>query len=94
VRQWELGGDWEDKFRALLRDKRDQTYLDAPADLRLEFLATIRATLPGPEATVVLVSRDTILRPFIRRILSAEFPDLLVLARDEALTPRKDAVNV
>jgi flagellar biosynthesis component FlhA len=92
ARKWELRGDWEDRFRARLRHEGDRTYLDAPADLRLGFLAAIRAALPGPEAAIVLVLGDAVLRPFIRRILSAEFPDLLVLARDEALMP-KDATN-
>jgi tetratricopeptide (TPR) repeat protein len=93
ARQWELSGNWEDRFRARLRHEGDRTYFDAPVDLRLEFLAAIRASLPVPEATVVLVLGDTVLRPFIRRILAAEFPDLLVLARDEALIPPKEAIN-
>jgi type III secretory pathway component EscV len=52
------------------------------ADLREQLRSTVAEAAP---ASIVLVVNDPVLRPFVRRLIAAEFPDLPVLAKPELL---------
>jgi flagellar biosynthesis component FlhA len=51
-----------------------------------DVLATISDILPAEPAPVVLVTRSSKLRPFVRRLVESRFPDLMVLSQAELLT--------
>jgi flagellar biosynthesis component FlhA len=56
-----------------------------------QLLSRIRELVGKHDAHDVLVTRDASLRPFVRRLVEVEFPDLMVLASEELISPRSPA---
>jgi tetratricopeptide (TPR) repeat protein len=58
-----------------------------PPDEMHTLLLDINTWLPTNPRSVVLMVRNAELRPFVRRLVEFMYPDLMVLAQDEALPP-------
>jgi tetratricopeptide (TPR) repeat protein len=52
-----------------------------------QLLTDIRQLLRTPGQRCVVVTRDTRVRPLLRRLVEWEFPNLMVIAQEELLTP-------
>ena len=87
ARRYELPADWEAVMAGWLRHEDSRTAFVPPPDQAHELLRTIRAWRPSPAGKAVLVTRHPELRPYVRRLVEFEFPDLMVLSSDELLGP-------
>lgn len=67
-------------------------YLTVPPTQTQELLAEFRSLLETDGPGKVLVVNDTVVRPFVRRLLEVEFPQVMVVAQAELL-PRATAVE-
>ncbi len=79
----ELPSEWEDKFISGLEHHNGRTFLTLPPEETYEFLSTIRNAVKTRDWNLVLVARNSEIRPFVRRLVENEFPHLMVLAQDE-----------
>jgi tetratricopeptide (TPR) repeat protein len=87
ARRYELPAHWEATIAGWLRHVDGRTAFVPPPDQAHELLRTIRAWWPPPVGNAVLITRHPGLRPYVRRLVEFEFPDLLVLSSDELLGP-------
>ena len=87
ARRYELSANWEAAIAEWLRHEDGRTAFVPPQDQAHELLCTIRAWQPPPAGNAVLVTHHPELRPYVRRLVEFEFPDLLVLSSDELLRP-------
>ena len=89
----ELPGEIEEAIGRRLRRDGAKTFLAIPPEETQEILTKIR-DLVGPEnSNHVLVADDAEIRPFIRRLVEIEFPDLMVISHEEALPHETDVVS-
>jgi tetratricopeptide (TPR) repeat protein len=86
TRRSELPAEWEDKLISWLRRENGRAFLAAPPEESLQLLSDVRGWLQSRDTNTVIVVRDATLRPFVRRLLESEFPDLMVLAHQELLS--------
>jgi tetratricopeptide (TPR) repeat protein len=81
----ELQHEWEPKLVAALRQGRGRVYLEAPPRELHEFMVAVGDLLVGAPPGMVLIAPNADLRPIYRRMVKGEYPDLMVLAREEVL---------
>ena len=63
----------------------NKTFLAIPPEETQDLLTDVRTLLADIEGQVALVTSDSRMRPFVRRLVELEFPDLMVLSRDELM---------
>jgi tetratricopeptide (TPR) repeat protein len=86
VQYLELPPDMEDTIASWLKHENDKTFFAASPRQTHQLLSSIRDWLRPMAANVVLVARSSELRPYVRRMIESEFPDLLVLSREEVFS--------
>jgi tetratricopeptide (TPR) repeat protein len=86
VRRCELPLKWEEEIPAKwLRRENGQAFFTAPPAETHALLMDIRSLVDTYNGRFALVTRSSELRPFIRRLIEFEFPDLMALSREELL---------
>src|SRR5262249_26208109 len=78
-REWE---NW-------LKDEHGKMVFSASARETHRLLAEIRGWVQSVRKVPVLVTHTPELRPFIKRLVESEFPQLMTLTADEALSPEE-----
>ena len=86
TRRLELPPELEDATASWLRHENGKVSFAASPQETHEFVATIRDLVRPNDRNLVLVTRSTELRPFIRRLIEFEFPYLMVLSQEELLS--------
>jgi tetratricopeptide (TPR) repeat protein len=86
ARRIELPAEWEDKLISWLRRENGRAFWEAPPEESLQLLSDLRGLLQSRDTNTVIVVRNATLRPFVRRLLESEFPNLMVLAQEELLS--------
>ena len=79
-----LPRDWEQTLGAAYREESGDARLALTPEQANRLLTDVRETTRPAPGVVLLVDRAE-LRPFVRRLVQGEFPDLMVLASDEQL---------
>ena len=83
----ELPEDVEMQFRAGIRDAGGKTVFALPPEDVHDLLDDLRDLLARTSEGDWIVVTDSELRPYVRRLIRLEFPDVPVLARDEIADP-------
>jgi tetratricopeptide (TPR) repeat protein len=83
----ELPIELEHKISGWLRHDRNKTFIAAPVDELGDVLAAFRELGLQNQERCVLVTRSAEVRPFLVELMTMEFPNLIVLSREELLTP-------
>jgi tetratricopeptide (TPR) repeat protein len=82
-----LPGNWEQALAAAYRDESGDAQLALTPEQANRFLGDVREAMQTGSPGVVLLVNHAALRPFVRRLIQGEFPDLMVLAADELVPP-------
>ncbi len=76
--------DLEDRIARWIRGEDGKTYLAITLEATQDLLAAIRNVVEPAGRNLVLTAGSE-LRPFVRRLVQQEFPDVMVIANDELL---------
>ncbi len=80
----------EDKVSSWLKHQDGKLFLALPPLEAQDLLAEIRAIVEPAHGNQVLVCKDGEVRPFLRRLVELEFPDLFVIAEAELLAEKSE----
>jgi flagellar biosynthesis component FlhA len=83
--QLEIPGGVEDKIASSIMREGGKTFFAILPEDAQELLTEVRGIAATCDQRCVFVTRDARTRPFVRRLLELEFPDLMVIAREELL---------
>jgi tetratricopeptide (TPR) repeat protein len=81
----QLPAEIEDRIARWIWRQDDRTYLAILPEATQDLLAGLRKVLEPAAGNVVLVASNSEVRPFVRRLIQHEFPDVMVIANDELL---------
>ena len=79
----ELPAEVEAKITAWLRIDDGKIFLAMPPEETQEVISDIRELVGRDYRNQTLVIRDSVVRPFVRRLVELEWPDLMVLSLEE-----------
>ena len=83
ARRVELPAGLEDKVHRQLRHRNGKTFLALLPETTQEVIDTLHKRADANNRDTVLVTRTDELRPYLYRLVSLEFPYIMVLARAE-----------
>ncbi|MBI4528487.1 MAG: FHIPEP family type III secretion protein [Deltaproteobacteria bacterium] len=81
----ELPREVEDKMVPWLWHDAGKTFFALPPEETQEILGDVRKLIDTSRKNLVLVVQSSELRPFVRRLVEIEFPDLMVIAEKELI---------
>jgi type III secretion protein V len=84
----ELTQQIEDQIAKWIHNVDDKKFFAIPPEETQDLLSEIRELVTWVNKHSVLVAQNTELRPYIRRLVELEFPDLMVISNEELL-PQK-----
>jgi flagellar biosynthesis component FlhA len=90
--QIKLPSKVEEELSRWLQHLDGKAFLALPPEETQEALSEIRELVGSNVRNAVLVTQSGELRPFVRRLVEIEFPDLMVLAEEELLLPDEGSV--
>ena len=82
----ELPVEWQEKLLSWVQQSNGGTWLKGPVVDTEELLAVVRAAFDPLGSDVVLIAPRIEVQPLLRRLIAPEFPDVMVLAREEVLS--------
>ena len=77
----------ETRVARWLQAQDGKLYFSIPPEDTQDLLSTIRTYVEPFEKDIALVVRELRVRPFIRKLIELEFPNIMVMAEEECLTP-------
>jgi tetratricopeptide (TPR) repeat protein len=83
----ELPVDLEERIAGSMKHELGKSFLAISLEEALEMQTEIRELVEVRDRHSVLVAQDARIRPFVRRLVELQFPDVMVIARQELLTP-------
>jgi len=92
----ELPPELEAKITPWLWHEDGKMFFDIPPEETQEFLSEIRNLVDPSKRSLVLVTHNAELRPFVRNLVGLEFPDLMVISQEELLSQEElpEAVQI
>ena len=85
-RRLPLPPETERKIAPWIWRENGKAFLSLPPEETQELLSDIRGLVDPNDKKIVLVTHDAELRPFIRRLVELEHPDLMVISQDELIS--------
>jgi tetratricopeptide (TPR) repeat protein len=86
TRRAEFPPEIEDQMAKWVSREDGKAFFAASSEETHRLLSMLRDWMKSKDRNIVLVTRSSRLRPFIRQLVEAEFPDLMVLSQEELLS--------